>query len=79
VEDLIFHESVVEGEELTRWIRSCSSTRRRGASAPNHRLVSWRRASPARTLLVVGADIAHSRMVVFPDDVAPYQTSKASA
>jgi len=73
VEDLIFHESVVEGDELTRWIRSLlehAPERGVGADITFGELAAI---VPARTLLVVGADIAHSRMVVFPDDVALYQ------
>jgi NTE family protein len=63
-----FHHGVTRGQALTRWIESILD------DAP----VKKDGRAPARfgdldgRLRVIGADIVHSRMVVFPDDVGHY-------
>jgi NTE family protein len=72
IKDLIFRESLVEGDELTRWIRSLlehAPTKGVGPDTTFGELA----ALTARPLVVVGTDIAHSRLVEFPRDVALYQ------
>jgi NTE family protein len=79
VKDLIFHESVVEGDELTRWIRSLLEHAPAEGVGADTTFGQLAEVVPARTLLVVGADIAHSRMVVFPRDVALYEDEHGEA
>jgi NTE family protein len=72
VKDLIFHESIVKGDALTEWIAELldrSPVQEITAAVTFgelHKLTG-------RTLVVVGTDLAHSRMVVFPRDVALYR------
>jgi len=72
VRDLIFHESIVKGDELTNWIEELLD----GSPAPDiDRTITFGELErrTGRTLVVVGTDLAHSRMVEFPRDVALYQ------
>jgi NTE family protein len=73
VKDLIFHESIVEGDELTRWIRSLLDESPPKALHAESTFGELEALKPERRLVVVGADIAHSRMVQFPADVALYE------
>jgi NTE family protein len=78
VKDLIFHESIVEGDELTRWIRSLLDASPPKALHADSTFGELAALAPARTLVVVAADIAHSRAVVFPRDVALYQDKQGN-
>jgi NTE family protein len=72
VRDLIFHESIVKGDELTNWIEELldgSPVQGVNRTATFGELT----ALTGRTLEVVGTDLAHSRMVEFPRDVQLYQ------
>jgi NTE family protein len=75
VKDLIFHESIVKGDALSEWIAELlDRSPARGVTAAVtfgelHKLTG-------RTLVVVGTDLAHSRMVVFPRDVALYRDQR---
>jgi NTE family protein len=72
VRDLVFHESIVKGDELTNWIGELldgSPTKEGSASVTFGELSQH----TGRELVVVGTDLAHSRMVVFPHDVGLYQ------
>jgi NTE family protein len=63
-----FHHGVTQGKALTRWIESLlenAPMRKNGRAPAVFGDLDGR-------LRVVGADIVHSRMVVFPDDVAKY-------
>jgi NTE family protein len=73
IEDLIFHESVVDGDELTGWIRSLLDDSPPKAVHADSTFGELEALTPERRLVVVGADIAHSRAVEFPSDVALYQ------
>jgi NTE family protein len=71
IKDLIFRESLVEGDELTAWIRALlehAPSPGIGADVTFGELA----AASGRTLVVVGSDIAHARVVEFPRDVALY-------
>jgi NTE family protein len=72
IKDLIFRESLVEGDELTRWIRSLLEHAPTKGVGPDITFAELA-ALTARPLVVVGTDIAHSRLVEFPRDVALYQ------
>lgn len=74
VRDLIFHESIVRGDELTNWIRALLEGSPLDAVGADVTFGDLQRAT-GRTLVVIGADVAHSRMVVFPRDVSLYQAS----
>ncbi len=72
VRDLIFHESLVKGDELTNWIEDLLD----GSPVQGiNRTTTFGEltALTGRTLVVVGTDLAHSRMVEFPRDVELYQ------
>ena len=76
VRDLIAQESIVRGDALTGWIRSLldgSPLEGVGAEITFGELERL----AGRTLVVVGTDLAHSRMVVFPEDLALYQDEQA--
>jgi NTE family protein len=63
-----FHHGVTRGKALTRWIESLlenAPLKKNGRAPVVFGDLDGR-------LRVVGADIVHSRMVVFPDDVASY-------
>ena len=70
--DLIFHESIVKGDELTNWIEELLD---RSPVQDISRTTTFGEltALTGRTLVVVGTDLAHSRMVEFPRDVTLYQ------
>jgi NTE family protein len=72
VRDLIFHESIVKGDELTNWIEELLDG---SPVAGIDRTTTFGELEQktGRTLVVVGTDLAHSRMVEFPRDVALYQ------
>jgi NTE family protein len=72
VRDLIFHESIVKGDELTNWIEELldgSPVEEITGTTTFGQLTEL----TGRTLIVVGTDLAHSRMVEFPRDVELYQ------
>lgn len=77
VRDLIFHESVVEGDVLTDWIEELlDGSPEDGVS---HEVTFGElSAITGRKLIVVGTDLAHSRMVVFPRDVELYSDRHGS-
>jgi NTE family protein len=70
--DLIFHESIVKGDELTNWIEELLDGSPEQAIS---RTTTFGELNvlTGRTLVVVGTDLAHSRMVEFPADVELYQ------
>jgi NTE family protein len=70
--NLIFHESVVEGDALTAFIRGLLDDAGAEGVHADMTFGDLKRLTPTRRLIVVGADIAHSRMVEFPSDVALY-------
>jgi NTE family protein len=72
VRDLVLHESVVEGDELTRWIRELLEQAPLGGVGAETTFGELRALRGDGQLVVVGADIAHSRVVAFPRDVALY-------
>jgi NTE family protein len=72
IKDLILRESLVEGDELTRWIRELLEHAPSKGTTPDTTFGELA-ALTGRTLVVVGTDIAHSRLVEFPRDVALYQ------
>jgi NTE family protein len=72
VTDLIFHESVVRGDELSRWIRQLLDEAPLAGVGADTTFGELQALKPGSQLLVVGTDLAHSRMVVFPRDVALY-------
>jgi NTE family protein len=72
VRDLVFHESIVKGDELTNWIEELlDGSPVQGISRTT--TFGELTAITGRTLVVVGTDLAHSRMVEFPRDLALYQ------
>ena len=72
VTDLIFHESIVRGDELSKWIRQLLEQAPLAGVRADTTFGELRALKPDGALLVVGTDLAHSRMVVFPRDVALY-------
>jgi NTE family protein len=66
IKDLIFRESIVRGDALSTWIEGLLAAKLSAAA-------TFGELPGGRTLVVVGTDVAHSRMVVFPRDVALYQ------
>jgi NTE family protein len=63
-----FNHGIVRGKALTTWIESLlENAPRKQAGKPPKTFGDLR-----HSLQVVGADIVHSRMVVFPQDVAKY-------
>lgn len=74
VRDLIFHESIVRGDELTNWIEELLDGSP-VAGVDKTTTFGELKQKTARTLVVVGTDLAHSRMVRFPDDLTLYQDS----
>ncbi len=73
VRDLLFHESIVTGDELTRWIRALLGEAPLGGVGPDTTFGELRELQPYGELVVVGTDIAHSRAVAFPHDLTLYQ------
>jgi NTE family protein len=63
-----FHHGITRGKALTKWIESLleNAPIKKGGKAPKTF------GDLARSLQVVGADVVHSRMVVFPQDVTRY-------
>lgn len=72
VRDLIFHESIVKGDALTNWIEELLDG---SPVAGIDRTTTFGelQQKTGRTLIVVGTDLAHSRMVEFPREVSLYQ------
>jgi predicted acylesterase/phospholipase RssA len=64
-----FRHGIVQGIALTDWIESVlnGAPDRRADGRPPQVFGDLK-----RTLKVVGTDIVHERMVVFPDDAGPY-------
>jgi NTE family protein len=73
VRDLVFHESLVQGDELTRWIRDVLGKSPLDGVGAETTFGELRAQRGDGELVVIGADIAHSRVVEFPRDVALYQ------
>lgn len=73
IKDLLFHESVVRGDELTNWIRALLEQSLVTGIGPQTTFGELKTLRPDVTLIVVRTDLAHSRMVVFPQDVALYR------
>jgi len=73
VRDLLFHESIVRGDELTNWIRKLLEESPVAGVGADTTFGQLRELRPDVTLITVGTDLAHSRMVEFPRDVALYQ------
>jgi NTE family protein len=72
VRDLIFHESIVRGDELTNWIQSLLGKAPVAGIGPEVTFGELQRLT-GRTLVVVGTDLAHARVVEFPRDLVLYQ------
>lgn len=84
--NLLFHESLVEGDALTRWIRTLLEQAPLEGVGPDVTFGELRRLraepsgarppgdGPHRSgeLVVVGSDLAHGRMVEFPRDLDLY-------
>lgn len=76
VRDLVLHESLVRGDALTAWIRSLlEQSPTRGVTADTT-FGELRELRPETTLITVGTDLAHERMVEFPADVARYRDER---
>jgi len=73
VKDLLVHESVVRGDELTSWIQELLEKAPLDGVGAETTFGELRELRPDGQLVVVGTDIAHSRTVAFPRDVALYQ------
>jgi NTE family protein len=70
--NLVFHEGLVEGDALTSFVRGLLDDAGTEGVHADMTFGDLQRLEPPRTLLVIGADIAHARMVEFPSDVALY-------
>jgi NTE family protein len=70
--NLIFHESLVEGDALTAWIRQLLEQAPLQGVTADITFGELRRLRGAGELIVVGSDLAHGRMVEFPGDVGMY-------
>lgn len=70
--NLIFHESLVEGDALTAWIRQLLEQAPLEGVGPDVTFGELRRLRAAGELVVVGTDLAHGRMVEFPGDLGLY-------
>jgi NTE family protein len=77
--NLIFHESVVEGDALTAFIRGLLDESHIAGVHADMTFGELHSLEPKRTLVVVGADIAHSRTVEFPLDVSLYEDEQGRA
>jgi NTE family protein len=71
--DLVFHESLVKGDELMHWIRSLLDAAPLEGVGPETTFGELGELRPDGRLVVVGTDIAHARAVAFPHDLALYQ------
>jgi NTE family protein len=72
VRNLIFHDSIVEGDALTRWIRELLEHAPLQGVGPETTFGELRRLRGEGELIVVGTDLAHGRMVEFPRQLALY-------
>jgi NTE family protein len=72
IRDLLFHESIVRGDELTNWIQCLLEESPLAGVGAHTTFGELRALRPQGRLIVVGVDLAHARMVVFPDDVGLY-------
>jgi NTE family protein len=70
IRDLVLHESLVEGDALGAWIRGLLERSPSGVG-PDVTFAELQRLT-GRTLVVVGTDLAHGRVVAFPQDLALY-------
>jgi NTE family protein len=70
--NLTWHESVVRGRALSAWIRELLEDAPGGGLDPDVTFAELERKTERR-LVVVGTDLAHARMVVFPDDLHLYE------
>ena len=77
--NLVFHESVVEGDELTAFIRGLLEESHISGVHADMTFGELNGLEPKRTLVVVGADLAHSRTVEFPLDVSLYEDEHGRA
>lgn len=68
LENVAFHRGLTHGKVLHQWIRDLLAQAPRPATKFGE--------LPAGTLKVIGTDLAHARMVVFPDDVGLYIDSQ---
>jgi NTE family protein len=71
--NLIFHEGLVEGDALTAFIRELLDGAGKEGVHADMTFDELAGLEPERTLVVVGADLAHSRVVEFPADVSLYR------
>ena len=78
IRDLVLHESLVKGDALTDWIRSLLADAPGGGVDPDVTFAELQR-SRGRTLVVVGTDLAHGRIVAFPQDLALYLDGRGEA
>jgi NTE family protein len=77
--NLLFHEAVVEGDALGAFIRSLLDEAGVAGVHADMTFGELAALEPKRTLIVIGTDVAHSRMVEFPSDVALYRDAKGRA
>ena len=77
--NLVFHESVVEGDELTAFIRGLLEESHIDGVHADMTFGELHGLEPKRTLVAVGADLAHSRTVEFPLDVSLYEDEHGRA
>jgi NTE family protein len=71
--NLVFHEALVEGDALTAFIRELLDGAGEEGVHADMTFDELSRLEPRRTLVVVGADLAHSRVVEFPADLSLYR------
>jgi NTE family protein len=72
VRNLIFHDSIVEGDALTNWIRSLLEHAPLEGVGVDTTFGELRGLRGSGELIVVGTDLAHARMVAFPGDLVLY-------
>jgi NTE family protein len=77
IENLMFHDSVVEGDALTAWIRQLLADAPLAGVGADITFGELQKLRGDGELIVVGTDLAHSRMVVFPTDVALYLDARS--
>jgi NTE family protein len=77
--NLLLHEALVEGDALTAFIRQLLDQAPSEGVSADSTFGDLRELEPARTLIVVGADVAHSRMIEFPLDVSLYADADGAA
>ncbi len=70
IENLLLHRSLVRGDALTEWIQTLL---RESDDVAEDATFGQLEAATGRRLIVVGTDLAHGRIVTFPDEVALYR------